>query len=662
MPAGAETDAMGAESTETARPASAGPEADASKPEAGTAGPDSPDRIYVETRIAVLDLPPEGFRLVSGRTLKRLEVAYETYGTLDADRKNAVLICSPLTTDAHAAGWHSPSDRKPGWWDDMIGPGKAIDTNRYYVIASNMLGGCRGTTGPCSVDPETGRPYGSTFPRITVEDMVAVQRLLVETLGIDVLEAVIGGSMGGMQALQWTVSFPGKVRKCICIAAAACLSAQALGFEIIGRKVIVNDPDFRGGDYYGAGEAPERGLAYARMIGHLTYLSALSMHQKFGRNQRTGAAAVSAAHDENRFETGFEVESYLAYQGEAFVKRFDANSYLHITWAMDHFDLFARYGSLQNAFAPSGAEFLLVALSSDWLFFPEQTRELGSVLLGLKKVVSVVELDSPYGHDAFLLEVAHLSRVIQGFLEKPAFAANGTVHPGAPGNGAARTAVQRGGTAGGKASSPAAGGARPRSAAGDLEAIGGLIEEGSHILDIGCGDGALIDSLYRTHGVTGIGIDIDLDHVVECLRKNVPVLQSDADKGLSLIGGRLFDYAVLNRTLQEVKRPQLVLNEMLRVARKGIVAFPNFAHIGNRLFLLRRGVMPVSEALPHHWHDTPNIHLFSLDDFRILCRREGIRIEEIRYTGTALLSSLLLAAGRPNLGAEFVIARISRAS
>jgi homoserine O-acetyltransferase len=540
----------------------------------------------------------------------------------------------------------------------MIGPGKAIDTNRYFVIASNMLGGCRGTTGPCSIDPDTGRPYGSAFPRITVEDMVAVQRLLVEKLGIDVLEAVIGGSMGGMQALQWTVSFPGKVRKCICIAAAACLSAQALGFEIIGRKVIVNDPGFRGGDYYGAGEAPERGLAYARMIGHLTYLSALSMHQKFGRNQRSG-------HDENRFETGFEVESYLSYQGDSFVKRFDANSYLHITWAMDHFDLFARYGSLQNAFAPAGAEFLLVALSSDWLFFPEQTRELGSVLLGLKKVVSVVELDSPYGHDAFLLEVAHLSRVIQGFLEKPAFAANGSAHPGATADGmpgAVRAAIPRGGAAAEGMSPPAAEKAKPRSAAGDLEAIGGLIEAGSHILDIGCGDGALIDSLYRSHGVTGIGIDFDLDHVVECLRKNVPVLQSDADKGLSLIGGRLFDYAVLNRTLQEVKRPQLVLGEMLRVARKGIVAFPNFAHIGNRLSLLRRGVMPVSEALPHHWHDTPNIHLFSLDDFRILCRREGIRIEEIRYSGSALMSRLFLAAGRPNLGAEFVIARISRAS
>ncbi|HLP41187.1 MAG TPA: homoserine O-acetyltransferase, partial [Fibrobacteria bacterium] len=484
--------------------------AGASRPAAGeAAGRDAGagQRMYVATHRMRLDLPPGGFRLVSGRTLPEVEVAYETYGTLDADRGNAVLICSPLTTDAHAAGWHSPEDKKPGWWDDMIGPGKAIDTNRYFVIAQNMLGGCKGTTGPCSIDPATGRPYGSAFPRITVEDMVKVQRLLVEQLGIDTLEAVVGGSMGGMQALQWTVSFPDKARKCICIAAAACLSAQALGFEIIGRKVIVNDPEFRGGNYYDHGGVPERGLAYARMIGHLTYLSALSMHQKFGRNQRTG-------HDEDRFETGFEVESYLAHQGEAFVRRFDANSYLHITWAMDHFDLFARYGSLEKAFAESKAEFLLVALSSDWLFFPEQTRELGSVLLGLKKVVSLVELDSPYGHDAFLLEVAHLSRVLNGFLEKPAsgpkrISGPAQVFPAAAAQAKAQVAPAT-------APRPAA---FPRSAAGDLAAIGTLIEPGSHILDIGCGDGALIDNLYRSHGVTGIGIDFDLGHVVECLRK-----------------------------------------------------------------------------------------------------------------------------------------------
>jgi homoserine O-acetyltransferase/O-succinyltransferase len=605
-------------------------------------------RMFVKTRILKLDLPPEGFRLVSGRFLKEVQVAFETYGILNESASNAVMICSPLTTDAHAAGYNPDYEREKdrlGWWDEMIGPGKAIDTNRYFVIASNMLGGCKGTTGPASINPDTGLPYGASFPKITVEDMVGVQRLLATQLGIDVLEAVVGGSMGGMQALQWAVAYPDKVRKCICIAAAACLSAQALGFEIIGRKAIVNDPHFQDGNYYGEGQLPARGLGFARMIGHLTYLSAISMHEKFGRNRKE-------EWNELRFETGFEVEGYLNHQGEQFVKRFDANSYLHITWAMDHFDLVHRYGSLDKAFGPSRAEFLLVALSSDWLFFPEQTRELGRVLLRQKKVVSVVELESPYGHDAFLLEVANLSQVIYGFLEKPAFAeaAKAPSMPagGARGESKGWTGSDNGGRNGGFG------------AAQDIRALASLVEPGSHILDIGCGDGQLIDSLYRSHGVTGIGIDIDLAHVVECLRKNVPVLQSDADMGLSLIGDGAFDYAVLNRTLQEVKKPQLVLNEMLRVARKGIVAFPNFAYAGNRLSLLTTGVMPVSEALPYNWHDTPNIHLFSLDDFRTLCRREGIRIEKVVFLGDALLSKALLALGRPNLGAEFVIARIAR--
>jgi homoserine O-acetyltransferase len=605
-------------------------------------------RMFVKTRILKLALPAEGFRLVSGRFLKEVEVAFETYGILNEAASNAVLICSPLTTDAHAAGYNPDYEREKdrlGWWDDMIGPGKAIDTNRYFVIASNMLGGCKGTTGPASVNPDTGLPYGASFPKITVEDMVGVQRLLASQLGIEVLEAVVGGSMGGMQALQWAVAYPDKVRKCICIAAAACLSAQALGFEIIGRKAIVNDPHFQDGNYYGDGQLPARGLAFARMIGHLTYLSALSMHEKFGRNRKE-------EWNELRFETGFEVEGYLNHQGDQFVKRFDANSYLHITWAMDHFDLVERYGSLDKAFGPSRAEFLLVALSSDWLFFPEQTRELGRVLLRQKKVVSVVELESPYGHDAFLLEVANLSQVIYGFLEKPAFAEAAKAPAGRSGTGRGEgkgwTASENGGRNGGFG------------AAQDIRALASLLEPGSHILDIGCGDGQLIDSLYRSHSVTGIGIDIDLAHVVECLRKNVPVLQTDADMGLSLIGDGAFDYAVLNRTLQEVKKPQLVLNEMLRVARKGIVAFPNFAYAGNRLSLLTTGVMPVSEALPYNWHDTPNIHLFSLDDFRTLCRREGIRIERVAFLGETLLSKALLALGRPNLGAEFVIARISR--
>ncbi len=587
-------------------------------------------RMQVPTRILRIALPAEGLKLVSGGVLPELDIAYEAYGTLNAERSNAILICSPLTTDAHAAGWHTAEDKTAGWWDDMIGPGKAIDTDRYLVIAQNMLGGCRGTTGPGSTNPATGRPYGSQFPAITVEDMVKVQRLLLEALGIDSLAAVVGGSMGGMQALQWAISYPDKVRKCMCIAAAPSLSAQALGFEIIGRKVIVNDSHFQGGDYYDKADKPNDGLAFARMIGHITYLSAAAMHQKFGRRERDGL-------DPGRFETGFEVESYLDYQGHKFVERFDANSYLHITWAMDHFDIEARYGSLESAFRESQAEFLLVALSSDWLFFPAQTRQLAQSLMGLRKIVSLVELESPYGHDAFLLEVAHLSRVINGFLEKPA-------HAGPLAKDPKPAEVPRG----------------SHTPTSEIKSLASLIEPGSHILDIGCGNGELIDTLYRRHGVTGVGIDFDLAHAVECLRHNVPVVQADVDAGLSMFRDNSFDYAVLNRTLQEMKRPRMVLREILRVARKGVVAFPNFGHAGNRASLLMQGRMPVTKALPHRWDDTPNIHLFSLADFRALCAEEGIKIEKELCFAGSWKSRLVMAAGYANAGAEYVIALVSR--
>jgi homoserine O-acetyltransferase/O-succinyltransferase len=604
-------------------------------------------RMRVKTELWSAKLPPEGFALVNGGALHQLDIAYEAYGSLNAEKSNVVLICSPLTTDAHAAGWHTEEDKVPGWWDDMIGPGKAIDTERYYVIAQNMLGGCRGTTGPASLDKRTGKPFGSQFPAITVEDMVKAQHLLLQALGIDSLAAVVGGSMGGMQALQWAISFPTQVRKCMCIAAAASLSAQALGFEIIGRKVIVNDPHFHGGDYYDKSEKPDAGLAFARMIGHITYLSAAAMHQKFGRRERELL-------DPNRFESGFEVESYLNHQGQKFVERFDANSYLHITWAMDHFDVEARYGSLEKAFEPCQAEFLLVALSSDWLFFPEQTRQLGQSLLGQRKIVSLIELQSPYGHDAFLLEVAHLSRVISGFLDKPAHA-NAIVQTD-PSQGTSPAAPQAGKSAPAVANQAG----RDLQKFNSVESMAKLIRPGSHILDLGCGDGQLIDTLYRRYRVTGVGIDFDLGHAVQCLRHNVPIVQADIDSGLSMFRDGTFDYAVLNQTLQEMKKPRMVLQEILRVARKGVVAFPNFGHMGNRASLLLKGKMPVTEALPFRWDDTPNIHLFSLQDFRDLCAEEGIQIEtELRFSHS-WRSKLLLAAGLENAGAEFVIALISR--
>ncbi len=603
-------------------------------------------KFIVQPKSIRLPLPPEGFCLAEGGVLRELEVAYETYGSLSAACDNAIFICSHLTSDAHVAGYHAESDQKPGWWDDMIGPGKPIDTNRWFVIASNMLGGCKGTTGPLSLNPETGRPYGADFPRITMEDIVRVQRLLVEALGVDALEAVVGSSMGGMQALQWCVSFPDKVRKCIGVATAANLSAMALGFEIIGRKVIVNDPRFHEGNYYAHGCVPRDGLGYARMIGHLTYLSAVSMNEKFGRQMRR-------LPNPGRFETGFAVETYLDHQAEVFINRFDANSYLHITWAMDHFDLAAKYGSLENALAPCQAEFLLVALSSDWLFPLRQTHELAQSLLRLKKVVTVAELNSPYGHDAFLLEVDHLSQVIHGFLERAHFTASAgeggaqsqteAVKPPAPSQ---PRKIRSGHTAFKKDT--------------EFEKLMGLIAPESHILDIGCGDGSLIDRLWDWGRVTGVGVDINLESVFHCLRVEVPVLQMDADKALELIDDGAFDFAVLNRTLPVVRRPVRLLHEMVRVARKGIVSFPNFGHWKSRLQLGLGGRMPVSRNLPFDWHNTPNIHLFCYSDFVRTCQAEGLKIERIIPIARDRASAALCRAGLVNLGADSVIALVSR--
>ena len=354
--------------------------------------------------------PPELFTLDSGRTLGPITVRYETYGSLNEARTNAVLILHALSGDAHAAGLHGARDKAPGWWDGMIGPGKAFDTERYFVVCANVLGGCMGTTGPSSSNPETGRPFGLAFPVVTIRDMVRVQNALIEHLGIPSLLAVVGGSMGGMQALEWAVSFPGKVRSALVLAATARMTAQAIAFNAVGRSAIMSDPRWRGGEYYGK-ELPHRGLGIARMIGHITYLSDESMHSKFGRRLR---------HREQYgfdFTDEFEVETYLQHQGLKFVERFDANSYLYITKAIDYFDLAAGYGSLEKALAGAAAKFLVVSYSSDWLYPSYQSRELVYALMRTGRDASYVEIDCPYGHDSFLLETERQTPLIASFLE-----------------------------------------------------------------------------------------------------------------------------------------------------------------------------------------------------------------------------------------------------
>ncbi len=348
-------------------------------------------------------------RLQSGATLRPVTLAYETYGTLNADRSNAILICHALSGDAHVAGQHSEQDRKPGWWDEAVGPGKAFDTDRYFIICSNVIGGCSGSTGPSSIDPETGRPYGLSFPVVTVADMVEAQRWLIDALGIPSLLSVTGGSMGGMQAIQWPVSYPDRVRSAIVLASTARTSAQTIALNEVPRQAIYADPNWNRGDYYGK-EPPNAGLAVARMIGHITYLSETSMREKFGRRLQE---RERYGYD---FATEFEVESYLKYHGNRFTTRFDANSFLYITKTIDYFDLSLGHRDLAEAFAAVLAKFLVLSYSSDWLYPPEQSEELVRALLRNGIDASYVEIKSDYGHDAFLLEVGRLGELTRDFL------------------------------------------------------------------------------------------------------------------------------------------------------------------------------------------------------------------------------------------------------
>jgi homoserine O-acetyltransferase len=359
---------------------------------------------------------PHEFVFKSGRTLPNFTLRYETYGTLNPTRDNAILICHALSGDHHCAGWHHPEDRKPGWWNNLIGPGKAVDTGRFFVICANVLGGCQGSTGPSSINPETGRAYGMTFPSVAVRDIVHTQHLLLDHLGVNELHAVIGGSMGGMTATLFAIEFPDRVRRVLAMATTARESAQAIAFNEVGRQAIMQDPAWNGGDYPANG-GPRVGLAIARMMAHITYLSDASMDRKFGRRKTQGGAAAE-------FDALFEVESYLRHQGQTFINRFDANSYVYITRALDHFDLAQAYGSLEQAFVPVRAESLIVGFSSDWLFPPEQNRAIALALLRAGKSASYAELTTDLGHDSFLLESEDLYALVRAFLERDAVAAD----------------------------------------------------------------------------------------------------------------------------------------------------------------------------------------------------------------------------------------------
>jgi homoserine O-acetyltransferase len=354
----------------------------------------------------------EPLKLKCQRTLLHYDIIYETYGKLNADHSNAILICHALSGDHHAAGYHSMEDKKPGWWNNYIGPGKPIDTNRFFVVSLNNLGGCKGSTGPVSINPETNKPYGPDFPLITVEDWVNSQARLADVLGVKQWAAVIGGSLGGMQALQWAIDYPERLRHCIVIAAAPKLSAQNIAFNEIARQAIMSDPTFYQGHYYEHNTVPKQGLMLARMLGHVTYLSDDSMKSKFGRELREGSIKFG-------FDVEFQVESYLHYQGESFVNRFDANTYLLMTKALDYFDPASEHdGKLAGALAQVKANFLVISFTSDWRFSPERSEEIVKALTDNRKLVSYVKIKANHGHDAFLMPIPHYNKVFTSYMQR----------------------------------------------------------------------------------------------------------------------------------------------------------------------------------------------------------------------------------------------------
>lgn len=375
-------------------------------PVAGSVGIVSPDTIAFD----------EPLRLSSGRVLPRYELAVETYGTLNADCTNAVLICHALNASHHVAGVSAANPKDVGWWDNMVGPGKAVDTTRFFVIGVNNIGSCFGSTGPASINPDTGKPWGADFPLLTVEDWVAAQARLADYFGIRRFAAVMGGSLGGMQALSWAILHPQRVAHCLVIASTPRLSAQNIGFNEVARRAILTDPDFHDGNYYAHGTVPTHGLSVARMVGHITYLSDDDMAEKFGRARR-GEPASGEFH--YGYDAEFEVESYLRYQGEKFSRYFDANTYLLITRALDYFDPARETGGdLAQALKDVQSDFLLVSFSTDWRFPPARSREIAQALLKHRKSVTYAEIDAPHGHDAFLLGDARYHAVVQGYYDR----------------------------------------------------------------------------------------------------------------------------------------------------------------------------------------------------------------------------------------------------
>jgi len=572
----------------------------------------------------------EPLPLACGRQLDSFDLAYETYGTLNADASNAVLICHALNASHHVAGYYDSDEDNVGWWDNMVGPGKALDTDRFFVVGVNNLGSCFGSSGPTTVNLATGRPWGADFPIVTVEDWVDAQARLADRLGIERWAAVMGGSLGGMQALCWAIRYPGRIRHALVIAAAPNLSAENIAFNEVARQAILTDPDFHEGQYEAAGTKPRRGLRVARMIGHITYLSDEQMEAKFGRQLREGLNFS--------FAPEFQIESYLRYQGEKFAEYYDANTYLRITKALDYFDpALASGGSLARSLEGAVCKFLVVSFSTDWRFPSPRSREIVKALVDNVRDVSYAEIAAPHGHDAFLLDDAQYHSVVGTYFDRVArdLKDYSTFRLGPHIAKAVKERVAQGRRA-------------------DYAAIAGWVPERASVLDLGCGDGGLLAFLARERDARGYGVEITPQGLLASLANSINVIQRDLEGGLAGFEDGSFDVVVLSQTLQAMHNIERIVDEMLRVGRYAVVSFPNFGHWSHRLQILR-GRMPVSKSLPYQWYDTPNIHLCTVADFDAFLAKRGCEVED----------RIVLADGAPvgvlpNLRGELALYRFTR--
>jgi homoserine O-acetyltransferase len=576
-----------------------------------------------------LDQPLE---LELGGRLASVTVAYETYGQLNPARANAILVCHAISGDSHVARHDEQDD--PGWWDILVGPGKPIDTSRFFVICPNLLGGCRGTTGPGSTDPATGKPYGRDFPTITVGDMVEVQRRLLDRLGIGQLLAVVGGSLGGHQALTWAARFPERVQGVVPVATSPRLTSQALAFDVVGRNAIRRDPAYRGGQYYGEKRTPEVGLAIARMIGHITYLSREAMTKKFDADR------LRPRNVPTDFEKIFSVGSYLGHQGDRFVERFDANTYIALSMAMDLFDLGSTPEELAAAFRRAACRWLVISFSSDWLFPPEQSREIVNALIASRIPVSYCNVQSACGHDAFLLpdDFPVYGEMIRVFLnnlagDPPASLAGEDEESHGP------TSIFH----------------QHRL---DYDRIVELTAANASVLDLGCGSGALLARLKQQNHRHLMGVELDERKILTCVSRGLDVIQADLNKGLGAFANGEFDCVVLSQTLQAVYDVESVLAEMLRVGRTCLVSIPNFGYHRLRRMLAEEGRAPKSGGvLRYEWYNTPNIRFFTIADFEDFCRQKHIRVHRRIALDTEAGSEVF---DDPNRNADLAIFVISR--